>query len=116
MCIQPQPTQPQTPTSTPFTSEPQATGPIPTSEPPTSEIPSSEPLSSEPITSEPPSSTPLVLEPSSPYISYLANTSTEIILYDPKSHNFLDCINMFGLNAKKKAAELMVSSSVSPDS
>src|ERR1044072_232278 len=68
------------------------------------------------LTSEPLSSTPLVQEPSSPYPSYLANTSTEIIFYDPKPHNFLECINMFGLSAKKRAAALMASTSVQPDS
>ena len=117
-----------------MTSEPNATGPLPSnpvlehiiSNPPTSEPSStqlltseanaSEPLISETIISESSYSTPIIQEPSSTYLSYLANTSSEIITYDPKPHNFMECVNMFGLIAKKRASALMASTSVQPDS
>src|ERR1044072_6748123 len=111
----PQPTLPQTPTSNPLNSDKQTSEPS-SSQLFTSEATASEPLKSATIISESSYSTPLIQEPSSTYPSGLANTSYEIILYDPKPHNFLECINMFGLNAKKRASALMESTSVQPDS
>src|ERR1044072_6752778 len=103
--------------------------PLPTSEVAHSEATSAEQPTSEPIhsdsTATPPHisdtaiSEPPILSKSEPIVtspphSYTENTSTEIILFDPKPHNLLDCINIFGLNVKKRAAELMTSSNPSP--
>src|ERR1044072_1764489 len=85
----------------------------PTSEPPhTSPAPSSEPpkTPSEPII---PTSEPIV---TSPPPTYPENTSSEIILFDPKPQNIIDSINVFGLNAKRRASDLLDSTSLSPNS
>src|ERR1044072_4175500 len=85
-----------------------------TSEPIHSNTPENPPHISDTTLSEPPilsKSEPIV---TSPPHSYTENTSSEIVLFDPKPHNLLDGINIFGLNVKKKAAELITSSNPSP--
>src|ERR1044072_3557399 len=84
------------------TSEPSHTSPATTSEPP---ITSSETFipTSEPIVTSPP-------------LSYAENTSSDIILFDPKPQNIIDSINVFGLHAKRWASDLLDSTSLSPRS
>src|ERR1044072_7232268 len=85
------------------------------SEPIHSDSTATPPHTSDTTLSEPPilsNSEPII---TSPHHSYTENTSSEIILFDPKPHNLLDSINIFGLNVKKKAVELMTSSNPSPE-
>src|ERR1044072_8795519 len=88
--------------------------PTTASEPIHSDSTATPPHISDTAISEPPilsKSEPIVTFP--PH-SYTENTSSEIILFDPKPHNLLDYINIFGLNVNKKAAELMICSNPSP--
>src|ERR1044072_8396621 len=106
--------KPSSPHQTSEAAASEATSPKqPTSEPShTSHTTTSEP----PITSSEtfiPTSEPIVI---SPPLSYAENTSSDIILFDPKPQNIIDSINVFGLHAKRWASDLLDSTSLSPRS
>src|ERR1044072_3740573 len=105
------------PTTPPTETLPTHNQPPPTSETLTSDIPYTPPHTSDTTTSEPPLTTSdPIIELASPTYTYPENPSSEIILFDPKPNNIMESIDIFGLNAKRKASAMMKSPSFCPNS